>query len=111
MTILVPVAQPEEQRPSKPTVGGSSPSWDTNDMTYNIKNSFQEALQTIIGKRPPGNLDGINHSKQLSDADFLRLQVWCFDNIRPKWGTGIGAIEAADTIVRNAIENGNIPEK
>lgn len=69
---------------------------------------FLEALQALVGKRPPAFCRGVYASRELDDDQIQRLQGWCADNARPAWATGLSMIEAADLIVDGAVENANI---
>jgi hypothetical protein len=68
---------------------------------------FREALQAVVGKVPPAYVKGFG-TEGLTDKQVSDLQDWCSLNARPEWATGLSMIEAAELIVRGAIENGNI---
>lgn len=68
---------------------------------------FREALQFVVGKEPPAYVKGFG-IEGLTDSQLTELQDWCSLNARPEWATGLSMIEAAELIVKGAIENGNI---
>jgi hypothetical protein len=74
-------------------------------------NPLSEAIEAIIGERPPLETDGAYQFNDLSQSDQSWIQDWCSDRCNPHWGTGLGVIEAAELIVRLAVENANIPAK
>ena len=45
------------------------------------------------------------------DEEWIRLQDWVCAHVRPKWATGIAAIESAEHMVREAISNANIDRR
>jgi hypothetical protein len=61
----------------------------------------------VVGKVPPAYVKGFG-TEGLTDKQVSDLQDWCSLNARPEWATGLSMIEAAELIVRGAIENGNI---
>jgi len=73
-----------------------------------IENPLADALFAITGILPPAYTNGAFAARDLSEADMLDLQDWCGLHMRPDWSTGIGTLEAAELIVREAIDNGNI---
>lgn len=82
---------------------------------YNTpKHPFRDALKAISGgKTPPKFVRGWS-TKGYTDAEQQELHEWASTNVRPYWATGIGAIEAAELIVSEAVANNNIlpdPEK
>jgi hypothetical protein len=72
---------------------------------------LSEAIAAIVGERPPLETVGAYCFNDLSESDQSWLQDWCSDQCKPYWGTGLGVIEAAELIVRLAVENANIPAK
>jgi len=68
-----------------------------------------EALTQIMGRTPPGDLvEGCYYDfNPLGDA-VTKLQDWCASHAPITWMTGLGAIEAAELLVKGAIENGNL---
>jgi hypothetical protein len=77
-------------------------------MEEEIKNPLFEALRAITGEKPPEFVRGKFATTDLNDRENDKLQEWCLNNARPHWSTGIGIMEAADTIVIEAIGNCNI---
>lgn len=71
-------------------------------------NPIRAALQAIVGKAPPKWLKGYSTTFG-TDAERTELQDWVNSCARPFWSTGIGILEAADHIVREAVANANIP--
>lgn len=80
-------------------------------MNESISNPFAEALESVIGIRPPFDLDHVFSSSDICDDVFIKLQDWCALHARPSWATGISMIEAADIIVDGAICNSNIQKR
>lgn len=72
------------------------------------KRPLWDVLRALTGKRPPPFVKGYT-TKGLSDDEIMKLQDWCATNCIPFWGTGIGLLEAAEQMVREAVNNGNIP--
>lgn len=77
-------------------------------MEEKTKNPLFEALLAITGEKPPEFVKGKFATTDLNGRELDKLQDWCVDNARPSWSTGLGIMEAADTIVIEAIGNGNI---
>lgn len=77
-------------------------------MEEKIKNPLYEALLAITGEKPPEFILGKFATTDLNENENMSLQEWCYNNARPNWSTGIGIMEAADTIVVEAIGNCNI---
>lgn len=76
---------------------------------YSPEHPLREALRvTCGGEEPPQFVRGYT-VKTLTDEQVMELQDWCSVNCKPEWGTGIGALEAAEHIVEMAVENANIP--
>lgn len=71
-----------------------------------VPNYFREALEAIIGKKPP--MDVPPYGSQPMGDEVTQLQDWCSDNARPPWATGLSMIESAELIVDQALENANI---
>lgn len=80
-------------------------------MSEKVENPLFEALEAITGKRPPDFLLGKFSVNELNDDESYELQTWCICNSRPTWSTGIGIIEAAESIVSEAVSNRNIDKK
>jgi hypothetical protein len=77
------------------------------------KDPIREVLRRLVGKAPPKFVRGYDYSN-LTDKQHEELQSWVLDGISDTvlyWSTGIGIIEAAETIVAEAVENANIPPK
>jgi len=70
---------------------------------------FYQALEGLSKDKPPKFVENVEDSDELEDNEFNELQQWCLDNRRIPWATGISIIEAAESIVKNAIRNANIP--
>lgn len=84
----------------------------THEHPYgSIQNPLRDALESITGRRAPFKLvprGSFSSSDPGVDADGL--QSWVIQALPDivGWSTGVGIIEAADTIVREAVLNGNI---
>ena len=77
-----------------------------------IKSPFKEAIEALTGGTPKGvDLEGVYSQSELSDEDFTKLQDWCSCNSATWWATGISMIDAAESIVADAISNANIEPK
>ena len=80
-------------------------------MTYyqTPESPLAEALEIITGKHPSEliGLKGIYYCSQLNDDELVALELWCQEN-RPKWTPGYGVLEAAELLVKTAVENANI---
>lgn len=72
------------------------------------KNPIRAVLKAMTGVRPPSFVKGYSF-RDLDDKQAEELQNWCAANVRPKWLTGIGLMEAAESQVDEAVVNGNIP--
>ncbi len=69
---------------------------------------IREVLSVLCGgKEPPAFVQGFDLSGY-TDAQVQELQDWCSMNCVPKWSTGIGTMEAAESLVNEALSNGNI---
>lgn len=66
------------------------------------------ALRAITGRTPPKWLKGYSTNFG-TDAQRIALQDWVNEKPRPFWSTGIGILDAADTLVDEAVANANIP--
>ena len=60
------------------------------------------------GKAPPPFVKGYS-CRGLPDAEHLELVEWVLAHARVSWATGISLVEAADTLVAEAVGNANIP--
>ena len=76
-----------------------------------IESPLAEALQAITGKKPPAYTRGAFSSSDLLDENVTDLQDWCSIHACPAWSTGLGVLEAAEAIVQEAVDNGNIAGK
>ena len=77
---------------------------------YRPTDPLRDAIRLISGREPPEYVRGWDLS-EISDVDVEHLQDWLsgpMDQTETPWGTGIGALEAAEHIVSCAIDNGNI---
>lgn len=72
------------------------------------KDPIREALQLLCGAEPPDFVRGYSFAG-LNDAEVMALQDWVCNHVQPYWATGIGAMDAAELIVHEAVANGNIP--
>lgn len=73
-------------------------------------NYLKEALRALTGKRYPGKLPDYEANEvTMGCVALVKLQDWCSVNARPPWATGLSMIEAAELIVDQSVENGNIP--
>jgi hypothetical protein len=73
-----------------------------------VENPLTEALEAITGEKPPAYTHGAFSCDDLAEKDVTDLQDWCSLHARPHWSTGIGVLEAAELIVREAVDNANI---
>lgn len=73
---------------------------------------LRAVLKRIMGKAPPKFVRGYDYSN-LTDDQHGKLQEWVGMNIPDSiyWSTAIGIIDAAETIVAEAVGNANIPPK
>lgn len=69
---------------------------------------LKEALVAITGKEPPFDLSGVYSSVDLDDHTAERLGDWCTNNTNPVWAPGDSILEAAEILVKRAVENANI---
>lgn len=72
------------------------------------ENPLAEAIEAIVGERPPLETTFAWKWDDLSECDKRWLQDWCSERARPHWATGLSMIEAAELIVEQACENANI---
>lgn len=72
---------------------------------------LHDALQALTNQSPPEFVKGAYFSKDLFEYQIEDLQNWCSINANPSWATGLSMIEAAEIIVKRAIENANIKVK
>jgi hypothetical protein len=71
---------------------------------------FAKIINCFIDCAVPYYIEKINHSKELTDEQFVELQDFIQLNLvsNMKWATSTGIIYAANCIVTCAINNGNI---
>ncbi len=73
------------------------------------KRPLREVLSMLCGgKAPPRFVTTQHFTTQLSAEDQEKLHEWAVKNVKPQWLTGIGVLEAADAMVREAVANANI---
>lgn len=77
-------------------------------MYDDVLNPLRDALQAITGVEPPAYTLGAWSAQDLNEEDVVGLQDWCSENARPEWSTGLGVFEAAELMVKLAVENANI---
>lgn len=73
---------------------------------------FYEALMQVSGNIPPAFMARVTTSEYLSNFDDKKndeLHNWAVDSSALPWSTGMGIIEAAIQLVKDAADNGNIP--
>ncbi len=73
-----------------------------------VQSPLAEALRVLTDAEPPEYVRGIRRDSDLSEEQMLELHDWCAMYAKPSWSTGIGTIEAAEHLVQEAIDNGNI---
>ena len=80
-------------------------------------NPLAAAIETIVGRCPmKANpwLVGVSDSIELREQDQEILSDWInivvAESTFIPWSTGVGALDAAEAIVKAAIENGNIKQ-
>jgi hypothetical protein len=69
-----------------------------------------ENLRNLIGVYCSSNVPYTLIEQARKSDDWLNLQEWIVDHLKPEfnWATGIGVIEGAYTMIREAESNGNI---
>ena len=76
------------------------------------KAPLAQAIAAIVGTVPPFEMDGIWWFKDCPDLFAGELEDWCCYNISKTdnafWATGSGVIEAAEHLLKTAIENANL---
>lgn len=70
-------------------------------------NPFREALRVLTNKEPPLFVQGYG-TRRLSEDQKESLQDWCGEHAKVEWMTALSLIEAAELMVEQAIDNGNI---
>jgi len=84
----------------------------SREYTYDTpENPLADAIEAVVGERPPLETSFAYSWNDLSEADKHWLQDWCSERARPEWATGLSMIEAAELIVEQACENANIARK
>lgn len=77
-----------------------------------VKDPIRAVLRLLCGgHEPPDFVQGYDYSN-LTDLERSELQDWvcCHLDSEIYWSTGIGVIEAAESIVGEALGNANIVE-
>jgi len=72
-----------------------------------VASPLREVLAHMTGKNPPRFVRGYSLD-ELSDEEYEQLHTWAVKNVRPRWLTGCGLLEAAEDQVQDAVSNGNI---
>jgi hypothetical protein len=78
-----------------------------------VQSHFYQALKQVAGAKPPEFMKTVTvneYCHDLSDASCDELQTWAVDNSNLLWCTGMGVIDAAIALVKDAVGNGNIKE-
>lgn len=76
---------------------------------YNPDQPLRDVLSALCGgAEPPDFVTDQFFTYQLTEEEQLELQDWCACNVKPEWLTGIGTMEAADALVKEAITSANI---
>ncbi len=75
---------------------------------YDVRSPLAAALLAITGQSPPAFVRDAYSTADLTDPQKTELQDWCSLNANPAWSTGLGVLEAAELIVREAVINANI---
>lgn len=68
---------------------------------------YRVVIRVLVGKRPPFWFRG--DPAKLCDVLHGELQSWVGSNLQPsmKWSTAIGVLDAARSLVKEALDNGN----
>ena len=74
------------------------------------KDPIRQVLRAMTGVQPPAFVSGYDFDN-LSDTQLQTLQDWAIMSVKPRWLTGIGLLDAAESQVQEAVDNGNIPPK
>ena len=72
---------------------------------------FYQALCVMLDTPPPEELMHIKSIAELTEVQWDVLQAHAVDHSKLEWATGISIIEAAESIVDDAISNANIKSK
>jgi hypothetical protein len=76
-----------------------------------VKDPLYDALAALTRAKPPEMVKGMHSTDELTDEQFSELQDWASNHVIPHWSTGLGLIDAAEILVKSAIENANIDGK
>jgi hypothetical protein len=79
-----------------------------------VESHFYQALKQVAGATPPEFMKTVTvnqYCQDLGDASCDELQTWAVDNSNLLWCTGMGVIDAAMVLVKEAVGNGNIKEE
>jgi hypothetical protein len=68
---------------------------------------FGQVLELLTRRILPFEVPSLGTTGMV-DQDLQILQDWCAYYAQPTWATGLSMIEAAELIVKGAIDNGNI---
>lgn len=73
---------------------------------------FYQALKQVAGANPPEFMKSVTVSQyyELDESLGDYLQTWAVDESNLPWCTGMGVIEAAMRLVKDAKDNANIIE-
>lgn len=74
---------------------------------------FYQALKQVAGCNPPEFMKTVTVDQycfHFGDTPSDLLHTWAVDKSNLPWGTGMGVIDAAIAIVKDAVDNGNIDE-
>jgi len=75
----------------------------------NPKHPFRDAVSLLCGGETPPEWV-VGHSCQdIPEERWHDLSEWMLAHTPLDWSTGIGLVEAAESIVKEAVSNGNIP--
>jgi len=75
--------------------------------TEEMRRRYKETISRLTGiANPPKFL--CKHVSLMSDEEKDEAHCWWVNECEPPWSTGIGAWEAADHIITEAIANANI---
>ena len=74
---------------------------------------FYQALKQVAGSNPPEFMKLVTVDQYINDLEEIlsdELQAWAINESNLPWCTGMGVIEAAIKLVKDAEENANIIE-
>lgn len=73
---------------------------------------LREALYALTLSEPPDFITSQWWLGELLQSQVEELQAWCVNHARPSWATGLSIMEAAERLVQEALDNGNlVPRK